>query len=259
MSSSGLILTYHAIERGPAPLCIDPSLFRTHLDCIVEAGLETLTIGRLADGLRRGDLPERWAAITFDDGFASVTREAAPALLERGLVGTVFCVSGYVGDLNAWPTQPEKAPRLALATPAALAALAQNGFEIGSHGLEHAPLDTASDDVARRELLDSKHILEQAVGVTVRSFAYPYGALPTSKTGRSLVEGAYSAACTTTIGVVDPGADPLALPRVDAHYLRRLSLLGAAIQGDAGSYLLVRRLGARARRLLRPDYARSGG
>ena len=114
---TAVVLTYHAVEDGPAPLCIDPELFRAQLDCLLEVGAEALTISGLAACLRDGTLPARAVALTFDDGCASVARTAAPLLAERGLTATVFCVAGHLGGQNDWPTQPNGMPSLALARP----------------------------------------------------------------------------------------------------------------------------------------------
>lgn len=253
MAQRVLLITYHAVEAGRSPLCIDPSLFRAHLDALRGCGAETLTISELAAGLRAGAVPERSVALTFDDGFASVARVAAPLIAERGLKATVFCVGGHLGGQNDWPTQRPDAPRLALASADELAELADAGFEIGSHGMEHAPLDSASDGLLDREVLESRAALESAVGAPARSFAYPYGAQP-SPEARALVEQTYSAACTSALEVARAGADPFALPRVDAHYLRRPALLRRALLGSLGPYLGARRIGARARRVLVKDH-----
>ena len=117
MSGGALILTYHAIEEGPAPLCVEPALFERHLDCIVAAGSRTVTVATLAEAVRRGERLDGLVAITFDDGFASVARTAWPLLAERGLTATVFCVAGYLGGANDWPTQATGAPRLPLCRP----------------------------------------------------------------------------------------------------------------------------------------------
>lgn len=257
MGARALILTYHAVEPGPAPLCIAPALFRAHLDCLDRAGARTLTITEVAQGLARGELPDRAVAITFDDGLASVAREAAPLLAERGMRATVFCVSGFLGATNDWPTQPPSAPRMSLASSAELAGLVSTGFEIGSHGMEHAPLNLLPEAALERELRDSRASLEDALQVTVRSFAYPYGAPPTPP-AKALVSELYDSACANTMSIADPLSDPLALPRVDAHYLRRPGLLRRAVLGTLGPYLPLRRAGARARELLIRDYAGAG-
>lgn len=249
-----IILTYHAIADGEPPLYLDPDVFRRHLDCIVESRALTVTVRDLAAALRAGTLPDRVVAMTFDDGFASVASEAAPLLRERDLVATVFCVAGYLGRTNDWPTQPGKAPRATLAGSAELHALVEAGFEIGAHGMDHAPLNRGSEAFLRREIVESKTLLEDIIGAEICSFAYPYGA-PTTPFSRALVEEAYTAACTTRISRVDAHADPFALPRIDAHYVRRPQILSGVIRGRLDSYLGVRRtVGGLRRRFLR-DYA----
>ena len=82
---TAVILTYHAIEDGPRPLCIEPALFGEHAAVIADSGAKTLTVLELGMALRDGALPERAVAITFDDGCESVVTNAAPLLAERGL------------------------------------------------------------------------------------------------------------------------------------------------------------------------------
>ena len=253
MTPRALILTYHAIAAGPPPLFVEPTLLARQLDCIIDSGANVLTVSELASTLRAGTLPPRAVVLTFDDAFASVADAAAPLLAERGLHATLFCVSGHLGGLSNWPSQPLSAPRLPLADAAALSELAAAGWEIGSHGVSHEPLARLSADARRRELLESREVLEQALGVAVRSFAFPYGAVPAGSRD-SLREAGYDAACTTRIASVSVVADPLALPRVDAHYLRRPAILEAVLVGTALGYLGTRRIAARARRLVVRDY-----
>jgi peptidoglycan/xylan/chitin deacetylase (PgdA/CDA1 family) len=242
---SVLVLAYHAIEPGPAPLCLDPGLFREQLDAIVDSGATTLTVSELATALRDGRLPERAVALTFDDGAASVVRTAAPLLAERGLAGTVYCVAGYLGRRNDWPSQRAGAHRFDLA---AAGELATSGLEIGSHGFEHEPV---RETVATHEVVESKQVLEQALGVPVTSFAYPYGAVGAS----GLVRETYDAACAMGLATAGQASDPWALPRIDIHYVRKPELLLRAIDGSLGPYLALRRVAARARRSVLRDYA----
>ena len=250
---SALILAYHSISSGPAPLCIRPELFRRHLDVLVEEGAAALSLGDLAAALRRRELPPRAVAITFDDGYADVVASAAPLLRERGLRATVFCVAGHLGTTSDWPTLPARAPRLPLAAAAELAAAATDGtLEVGSHGFDHAPLVGAGEELLRRELVDSKRLLERSVGAPVRSFAYPYGLAPPPSAAAVLV-AEYEAVCGGGNRRAGGGADPLALPRVDAHYLRPPALLRRAVRGGR-AYLALRRAGGRARRLVLSDH-----
>lgn len=255
MTQRCLVLVYHGIETGPPPLFVEPELFRAHVRCLAEAGATALTVGELARRLRDGEaLPERAVAITFDDAFSSVVETAAPVLREHGLGATVFAVAGHLGGVNDWPSQPPGVPRRPLARAEELAELASAGFEIGAHGMEHAPLTSAGAALAQHELVDARHILEDAAGTPVTSFAYPYGALP-SAAALDVVRANYECACSVGFEPAGHGDDPFALPRVDAHYLRRPTLLRRALAGSLGPYLRVRKAGARARRVLVLDGA----
>ncbi len=248
-----LVLTYHAVEAGPAPLCLEPDLFSRHAEAIAASGVAVLTVSEVAAALRSGRLPERAVAITFDDGFASVVEHAAPLLSAHGLRATVFAVAGHLGGANDWPTQAGWAPRLPLATADDLSAMGREGWEIGSHGVEHAPLRDASEDVARREVVESRSRLEQALGVSVGSFAWPYGAKP-SAPGAGLVARTYDAACAAGPAVVRHSSDPLAVPRIDIHYLRSAERLRRALEREPHAYLALRRAAGNLRQAVRSDY-----
>jgi peptidoglycan/xylan/chitin deacetylase (PgdA/CDA1 family) len=250
---TAVILTYHAVEAGPEPLCVEPALFREHVAAIAASGGECLTVRELGEAVRLGRLPERAVAITFDDGCESVVTNAAPLLAEYGLRATVFCVAAYLGRTNDWPGQRASAHRLRLASGDALAELARAGHEIGSHGYEHAALTGVSKPLATRELEGSKKALERTAGTGVTSFAWPYGATPSEEVARILAS-TYGAACSTRLARVDAHSEVLALPRIDAHYLRRPGLLRRVLEGSLDSYLGLRALGARIRRAMWKDY-----
>jgi peptidoglycan/xylan/chitin deacetylase (PgdA/CDA1 family) len=248
-----VILMYHGVERRAGPLFVAPGLFEEQVDAIVDSGLPVLTIGEIGRRLREGTLPTEAVALTFDDAFASVAEHAAPRLAERGLRATIFCVAAHLGGTNQWPSARDGAPRVSLADPTDLAQLAHTGFEIGAHGMVHAPLVTGDPQTIREEIVEARALLEDRIGVEVSSFAYPYGA-PPSAAAREAVASTYSAVCTTRIGRVGPETSTLELPRIDVHYLRSRTAFAAVLAGRGSGYLMLRRLTAHARRRLVADY-----
>jgi peptidoglycan/xylan/chitin deacetylase (PgdA/CDA1 family) len=253
-----LVLTYHAVEDGEGPLFVDPATFAEHLDCIVASGARALTVSELADALRERPLTQPTVAVTFDDGIASVARVAAPLLSERGIPATIFCVAGHLGGLSDWPSALPGSPQFELADASELAALAADGFEIGCHGMTHAPLELISQPDLERELAGAKQVLERELRRDVRAFAYPYGAKP-GRVALGVVERIFDSAWTTAPGYAAPGSHLHLLPRVDAHYLRTRRLLRPALDGFLSPYLGVRRLGAEARRAMSRDYLVTAG
>ena len=250
-----VVLYYHQLGNEPSPLAVSPALFSEHLEVVAESGRRVVTAGELADALRDGVDVTELVAITFDDGFAAAVAEAPTRLAAADMRATFFCVAGHLGGGSDWPSRLPDAAVEPLATAADLRALAAAGHEIGSHGWTHAPLDGPAD--LDRELVASRRALEDAVGAEVRTFAYPYGALPSAAAAR-VVAGTYDAAYTTRIGRVSLGSSRFELPRVDAHYVRDPRVLRRVLAGALDTYLGFRRLGSRTRRALRKDYVTAG-
>jgi len=250
-----VVLYYHQLGTEPSPLAVSPALFSEHLAVVAESGLRVVTAAELADAVREGSDVSDLVAITFDDGFAAAVSEAATRLAAAEMRATFFCVAGHLGGRSDWPSRLPDAPVEPLATADDLRTLAAGGHEIGSHGWTHAPLDGAAD--LERELVASRRALEDAVGAEVRTFAYPYGALPSAAAAR-VVAATYEAAYTTRIGRVSADSSRFELPRVDAHYVRDPRVLRRVLAGALDTYLGFRRLGSRTRRALRKDYVAVG-
>jgi peptidoglycan/xylan/chitin deacetylase (PgdA/CDA1 family) len=223
-----MILAYHAIEDGPRPLFVSPGLFRRHVEAIAASPAVVVTL----DDVLAGDLPERWVALTFDDAYDSVTHNAAPVLADAGMTAAVFCLAGRLGGDNRWPGQPGSVPSRPLASAEDLAELANRGWTIGSHGMEHGQLDQAPE----REVVESRAILQDATGAAVDWFAYPYGRVR----GLDVVASTYRGAVAMGNRFADAESPAHALPRVDAHYLRRPALLARALAGRRGHVTLRR-------------------
>jgi peptidoglycan/xylan/chitin deacetylase (PgdA/CDA1 family) len=246
-----LVLYYHQLSDDASPLAVSPALFSRHLEVLAECGATVLTARELVEARRDGGLPERSVSITFDDGFAAAVAEARTRLRSAGMRATFFCVAGHLGGRSDWPSRLPGAPVQPLAESDALRTLAREGHEIGSHGWSHAPLDVEAD--LERELVASRDELAAMLGVEVRTYAYPYGAMP-SPAARAVVERTYDGAFTTAVARVGADSSPWLLPRVDAHYLRDPQRLRQAVEGSANGYLGVRSLGSRTRRAVRKDY-----
>jgi peptidoglycan/xylan/chitin deacetylase (PgdA/CDA1 family) len=251
--SPAVILMYHAIEAGPKPLCVEPELFREHAAAIAASGAACLTVRELGIALREGELPERAVTITFDDGCESVAANAAAVLAEHGLRATIFCVAGYLGKTNGWPRESSSRHLVRLASAAELRRLVGLGFEIGSHGFTHIALSAVTGTAVAREIGESRSSLETAVGAQVTSFAWPYGREPSHEAAERIA-ATYEAACSTEIARVASGSNPLSLPRVDAHYLRRPDMLRRVLEGSFDGYLRLRAAGARIRRAVWKDH-----
>src|SRR5262249_18145710 len=88
--------------------------------------------------------------------------------------------------------------------------------EVGAHTVTHPVLSAHSPAVQREEIVRSKKDLEEFLGHSVTSFAYPYGTAHdyTADTVAVLQEHGFTVACTTTAGLVSRDDERLRLQRV---------------------------------------------
>ena len=103
------VLTFHAIDHVRSPLSYPPEAFRVLVQTLLETGMPILTLDDLLDPATPDGV-----ALTFDDGLASVHDAALPILKAFGAPAHMFLPTAYVGQDNAWPGQPESAPRYAM-------------------------------------------------------------------------------------------------------------------------------------------------
>jgi len=240
------ILTYHSLDDSGSPLSTSPALFQRQVGLLREGGFEAITLAELLaawDG--EAAAPERPIVLTFDDSLSSVAVHAVPVLSEAGFRATVFVVAGRCGGDNDWPGQPAWVPRQELLSFDDLRELAGAGWEVGSHGLGHADLSRLPADRVAEEVVKSRQLLEDNVGVEVSAFAYPYGRA--SRAVRGLVASSYRVACSDELGFARREDDRFRLRRIDAYYLRNPAVVRRLQSLPARTYLALRALGRRLR------------
>ncbi len=239
-----LILTYHSISEGQSPLKIAPELFAEQMAWL-KKNARVAPLGEVVDSLVRGHpLRERTVVLTFDDGFQDFYSQAAPTLRRFGFPATVFLPTAHCGRTSAWAGQPKWVDAQPLMDWEQIAELAEEGISFGSHSVTHAVLTKLPVFEVEREMAESKREIQARTGCPAEYFCYPYGRW--NPAVRDLVRAHYRGACSTATRALGPNADPCALPRVDAHYLRRVacfhSMFARRFQGYLAACRLIRRL-----------------
>ncbi|MGW2302889.1 polysaccharide deacetylase family protein [Streptomyces sp. NPDC001809] len=169
------VLLYHAVMEDPpdwiGEFTVSPKEFASQLDVIVASGRTAITVGTLAAHFADGTpLPPRPVVLTFDDGFADLAGPTAEALASRELRSTAYLTTGAITPGRPCLLPP--APMMALAQ---VPLLERYGMEVGAHTVTHPQLDTLTPRALRRELRESKLVLEDVLGHEVRHLAYPHG------------------------------------------------------------------------------------
>jgi peptidoglycan/xylan/chitin deacetylase (PgdA/CDA1 family) len=203
-----VVLMYHRI--GEAPLldrepqeemyAVAPGAFETQLDLLTRSRCTVVSPKAIAAGLLEGvALPTRPTLLTFDDGNATDHSHVLPTLLRRGLMAIFFITPTRIGrrGFMSWDEVRE---------------LARAGMTVGAHGLEHSALSALSDDELRRQLLETRRIIEANLGRAPETMSLPGGA-----GGRREVEAAQAAGFRIVMGSVprraSTAAPGVAVPR----------------------------------------------
>lgn len=235
------ILTYHSLDCSRSVISTLPEVFKSHLEMLRVVGIPVCRLDQIS-------FSPGAVAITFDDGFDNFREHALPLIADYQVPITVFVVSGYCGKQNSWPSQSPRVPRLPLMTWSSLREISAAGCELGSHTVTHPNLTELSSAETERELRQSKEEIEQRTGSSVRSFAYPYGAV--NPRISALTSAQFDRACGTRLKLLTPSADHTCLPRIDAYYLRGTRHLKTLLQKEGQRRIAIRRLGREARQWL---------
>jgi len=139
------VLRYHHISSNtPASTSTSPARFAMHLAYLEAHGFDVVPLETLVERLRSGQpLPDKTAAITFDDGYRSIHDTAYPMLKARGWPFTVFVNS-----------EPHDRHQPSFMTWEQLREMSSHGATIANHTVSHPSLierEPGQQEVAWRE------------------------------------------------------------------------------------------------------------
>lgn len=228
------VITFHAVDDGPAPLSYPPAGLDRLLQVFAERELPVLSL----DDLLRSDC-SRGVALTFDDGMASLHDEALPILKAHRAPAHLFLTTSRMGKDNHWPSQPPDATRYDMLSWRQVEALHAGGVQIEGHTHTHPDLRLLSVDQIVEEMGAADDLIERHVGRRPRHFAYPYGYH--GPAARQAAGATYAASFTTDLAFLAHSSN-VALPRLDSHYLRNPALLRRLDEPAAQFYVQLRRV-----------------
>lgn len=198
-----LIIAYHAVSSTwPSPLAVPQAILHLQLTALKARGYVGFTLSEWERRRSAGLLPKRSVVVTFDDGYRS-TLLARKALQSVGFPATVFPVLGFLGsgERMHWPgiDQWIESPHAAELEPLTwddLELLREEGWEIGSHTVNHPDLTAITSDQLGEELTASRRELARRFD-SCESIAYPYG-LANQEVAEAAERAGYLTGCTLT-------------------------------------------------------------
>lgn len=188
--------TDHLHEKRYA---LSPEKFKRQMRYVKQKGYTPIGLDDLHGYFYKNNtLPSKPIVITFDDGYMDNYEKAFPILREHNFKATIFVVAGLVGKTNQW-MKDRGYPERQLMGWDEIEECKKYGITIGSHTLNHPRLSLLKNKDARREIEDSKKLIEDRIRARVNHFAYPYGDMNESIVNM-VEEAGYKTACSARSG-----------------------------------------------------------
>lgn len=201
------ILMYHSIVEGPVTRMIEVSVdtFRSQMRFLKRHNYNVLPLEEAAGLIRdKKKIPAKTVIITFDDGYKNFYTNAFKALKEYKLPAAMFIITNEIGrpegDRLSWDE---------------IKIMRDSGLvSFGSHCLGPEPLvNIKAQGIVRKEIFESKKLLEEKLGRPVELFSYPEGKFDAA-IKKLVIDAGYSAAAATSPGADYPNDDVFALKRL---------------------------------------------
>jgi peptidoglycan/xylan/chitin deacetylase (PgdA/CDA1 family) len=170
------VLNYHQVNDPANDFStVSSAAFREQME-FLRRNYRVLPLKDAVRAMTTTGMTDHIVAITFDDGYRDNATIAAPILKGLGLPATYFVSVNMLGGLQPFPhdIQQRRPPQEHMSWGDVRSLVAQ-GFDIGSHTLNHADLGVVSLEQAEDELRTSRVRLESELDTPISMFAFPYG------------------------------------------------------------------------------------
>lgn len=200
------VIMYHRIRNDNKDLDISVTTktfdrqmkyLKTHFDV---ASLDTLI-----DNIKKKTRTKTDSvAITFDDGYKDNYSNAYFILKKCKLPATIFLITGEIGKNDDMLNADE------------IHKMENERITFGSHTVNHQVLSKVSEEIATKEIVNSRLDLEEIINKKVKFFAYPKGKrYHFNEVIKAFVKNTgYKAAFTTENGQINEESDLFELKRI---------------------------------------------
>ena len=146
------ILLYHFVdgEGKKRGLSVSFSAFEQHLQFLLGRNFRVISLGELVQLLKgkSSQALSKMAVISFDDGDKGFYTKVYPLLVKYQIPAAIFVITDWIGREGYLSWEDINSMSSELVT-------------IGSHTMSHRYLPELNLDEVRRELVESKRILEE--------------------------------------------------------------------------------------------------
>ena len=203
------ILVYHYVEYVVDPkdptrklLATEPHILDEQLETLLSNGYEFVNFKDLENFFDGSALPpKKPIMLTFDDGYEDFYTDAMPIIKKYKVKAVQYVISGVIGKPNYM-------------SKGQLKEVIDTGLvEIGAHTVDHYNLLKLPLNDSLTQIRQSKEALEKEFGISVTTFAYPYGHYNESLQ-RLVGEAGFDTAVTMDRGYTVKKAEQYSLRRI---------------------------------------------
>lgn len=170
------ILMYHSISDGIESashpyhhINTTPAIFAKHMKFLADHDYTIVDLRKLESCFVTNDkLTQKYAVITFDDGYRDFHTNAFPTLQKYHFPATVFLPTDSINDNRKMFKGKE------CLTWSEVRELYDQGITFGSHTVKHLELSNLSNKEVEYEIRQSKKVIEDNLGKTIDTFSYPF-------------------------------------------------------------------------------------
>jgi len=196
------ILMYHEIiserqgeinkQENYSPYFITRENFERQMRYLYENNYQVISLRdliALKNNIRINNTTKKYVIITFDDGYLGNYINAYPIIQRYKFKATIFVIVNKIGFKNhlSWSQLKEMIP---------------NGIDVQSHTLTHTYLELLPEGEIKKELEDSRKILEEKLNNSIQFISYPQGSY-NKKIFDLTKKAGYIGSCTSDIGTFD--------------------------------------------------------
>lgn len=199
------VLMYHEVRVPPAGapnpgLFVSAETFAGQAAWLQRSGYRGVSMEQLRNAWAgRARMPRRPVVLTFDDGYDSVYRNVVPVLKRLHWPGVLYLQLGATRS-------PDGVSR------AQVTRMVHDGWELGSHTINHLDLTTVAAAQLREETAGARDLIRRWFHRTPKDFCYPAGRVNASVI-KAVRRAGYLTATTTQPGLATP-AKPYEIKRI---------------------------------------------
>ncbi len=211
-----VVFSYHSISKNKNFYSVPETDFKKQIKQILKTYKPISLVDLNNYFTRKKEIAQPSFILTFDDGYRDVLKVKS-FINAFGIKPSIFVLS----DSKKIRRDVLK-NNSELLTIKDIKDLIRTGWEIGSHSATHTLLTGLKESELKKEVLESKKILEKLLSIKVKYFAYPKGKY--SKQVLSSVKRAdYNLALSMDDELINKYSDKFKIPRVGVNGTHSLS------------------------------------